>query len=150
MSTEDMLLAEYDRRLAALIQHSEVFTAAQSPCDIKAFPSKAPTPQVVYIHMADKSDFSNWLYLATCWKIWDLDVRGNHKAYDYPELMSSLLHSRVKPHLCDVLKRFDNSNHCDRIVLSVQSIPSVVEWHQGHRGWLAIVAHQVYSSMLFV
>lgn len=33
---------------------------------------------VIYIQMIDKNDYRNWLRLARCWKIWDLDVRGQH------------------------------------------------------------------------
>lgn len=35
---------------------------------------------VIYIEMIDKHDFSNWLKLAKCWRIWDLDVRGQHNS----------------------------------------------------------------------
>lgn len=36
--------------------------------------------QVIYIDMIDKQAFHNWLKLAKCWRIWDLDVRGQHRA----------------------------------------------------------------------
>lgn len=35
---------------------------------------------VIYIEMIDKHDFGNWLKLAKCWNIWDLDARGQHKS----------------------------------------------------------------------
>lgn len=35
---------------------------------------------VIYIEMIDKQDFGNWLKLARCWRIWDLDARGQHNS----------------------------------------------------------------------
>lgn len=35
---------------------------------------------VIYIEMIDKQDYTNWLRLASCWRIWDLDARGQHKS----------------------------------------------------------------------
>lgn len=35
---------------------------------------------VIYIEMIDKQDYSNWLKLANCWRIWDLDARGQHNS----------------------------------------------------------------------
>lgn len=36
--------------------------------------------QVIFIEMIDEHDFGNWLRLAKCWNIWDLDARGQHKS----------------------------------------------------------------------
>lgn len=35
---------------------------------------------VIFIEMIDGHDFGNWLKLAKCWRIWDLDVRGQHNS----------------------------------------------------------------------
>lgn len=35
---------------------------------------------VIFIEMIDQHDFGNWLKLARCWNIWDLDARGQHKS----------------------------------------------------------------------
>lgn len=35
---------------------------------------------VIFIQMIDKRDFGNWLRLARCWRIWDLDARGQHNS----------------------------------------------------------------------
>lgn len=35
---------------------------------------------VIYIEMIDDRDFANWLRLAKCWRIWDLDARGQHRS----------------------------------------------------------------------
>jgi len=35
---------------------------------------------VIYIDMIDRQDFSTWLKLAKCWRIWDLDARGQHNS----------------------------------------------------------------------
>lgn len=37
-------------------------------------------PSVIYIEMIDEHDYANWLSLAKCWHIWDLDARGQHKS----------------------------------------------------------------------
>lgn len=38
------------------------------------------TSSVIYIEMIDEQDHTNWLKLARCWRIWDLDARGQHKS----------------------------------------------------------------------
>lgn len=37
------------------------------------------TSSVIYIEMIEEQDYTNWLKLARCWRIWDLDARGQHK-----------------------------------------------------------------------
>lgn len=37
-------------------------------------------PNVIFIKMIDSDDFKNWLHLAKCWRLWDLDARGQHKS----------------------------------------------------------------------
>lgn len=39
-----------------------------------------PINNVIYIEMIDKQDYGNWLKLAKCWRIWDLDPRGQHNS----------------------------------------------------------------------
>lgn len=34
---------------------------------------------VVYFQQASERDFTGWLRIATCLKVWDLDVRGSHR-----------------------------------------------------------------------
>lgn len=38
------------------------------------------TSSVIFIEMIDEYDYANWLKLAKCWRIWDLDARGQHKS----------------------------------------------------------------------
>lgn len=38
------------------------------------------TSSVIFINMIDEHDYTNWLKLAKCWRIWDLDARGQHKS----------------------------------------------------------------------
>lgn len=42
--------------------------------------SQVSNPRIIYIRMIDNRDYKNWLRLASCWKIWDLDARGQHKS----------------------------------------------------------------------
>ena len=42
--------------------------------------SKRQNSTVIFIEMIDSDDFANWLRLARCWRIWDLDARGQHKS----------------------------------------------------------------------
>lgn len=41
---------------------------------------KEEQTNVIYIEMIDRHDFGNWMKLAKCWNIWDLDARGQHKS----------------------------------------------------------------------
>uniref|UniRef100_A0A6G1S5J3 Protein O-linked-mannose beta-1,2-N-acetylglucosaminyltransferase 1 n=1 Tax=Aceria tosichella TaxID=561515 RepID=A0A6G1S5J3_9ACAR len=43
-------------------------------------PMKISTLNVIFIKMIDSEDFANWLRLAKCWRLWDLDARGQHKS----------------------------------------------------------------------
>lgn len=63
---------------------------------------------VIYVRMDDARDFANWLKLAKCWRIWDLDARGQHKSMwrlfvgGEPTLVvgvpASSEYARFKPH----------------------------------------------------
>ncbi len=65
--------ANYDADLAAAI-------AAAAPWQ-PPNPCNAGGPHVLVIAMADAHDYAAWLHLAACWKIWDLDARGQHKRF---------------------------------------------------------------------
>lgn len=43
-------------------------------------PTATLTNSVIFIDMIDKLDFGNWLRLAKCWHLWDLDARGQHNS----------------------------------------------------------------------
>lgn len=42
--------------------------------------SKGSKANVIFIEMIDANDFRNWLKLAKCWRLWDLDARGQHRS----------------------------------------------------------------------
>ena len=72
----------YDRELARFISGAMMFPT--SPCSASLHPGQ---DYVLFIKQGPSSDagepdYSNWLKLARCFKIWDLDVRGQYKRYE--------------------------------------------------------------------
>ncbi|XP_019644271.1 PREDICTED: protein O-linked-mannose beta-1,2-N-acetylglucosaminyltransferase 1-like [Branchiostoma belcheri] len=71
----------YEEDVNKLISTAEVLDHNMSPCRDNLIPDATEGQSyVLYIQMARESDFQNWLALAKCLKVWDLDARGNHKA----------------------------------------------------------------------
>ena len=59
-------------RRAVVLDHNK--TRCQEP-----FLEEVTQSSVLYIQMKHYKDFSTWILLAKCLKIWDLDARGFHK-----------------------------------------------------------------------
>lgn len=82
----------YERLLEHQLSQAQVFQANQSQqgADLGqilcSLAEQKPDKQarnvstVIYIDMIDEHDFANWLRLAKCWRIWDLDARGQHRS----------------------------------------------------------------------
>lgn len=87
----------YESHLAELLRDAQVIRNQQKLCDLAKLDSDkllasslnsirqdqtkaANISQVIFIEMIDQHDFSNWLWLAKCWRIWDLDARGQHNS----------------------------------------------------------------------
>lgn len=82
----------YEKHMEALISNGFVINSrnnnSEAICKLatlnadhtKSVRSSNYSSAIVYIQMIDKRDYRNWLRLANCWKIWDLDARGQHKS----------------------------------------------------------------------
>ena len=75
----------YERLLAAQLGEARVVDPGQSsPCagsslDTLFPPSTSGTANLLFISMSSAKDFSSWLALAKCLRVWDLDARGYHR-----------------------------------------------------------------------
>lgn len=81
----------YENHIEELLSESKCIEQADQRQDSKEFlcslaePSEEETKNnvtsaVIFIEMIDEHDYTNWLKLANCWRIWDLDARGQHKS----------------------------------------------------------------------
>ncbi|KAL8570719.1 hypothetical protein ACOMHN_039154 [Nucella lapillus] len=76
----------YEGMVKGLIQSATVLDHKVDVCDDHFIPPQGPTNNgkdqvyVVYMKMDNEADFTVWKYIAKCYHIWDLDVRGFHKS----------------------------------------------------------------------
>ncbi|XP_070563050.1 protein O-linked-mannose beta-1,2-N-acetylglucosaminyltransferase 1-like [Ptychodera flava] len=70
----------YEEGINNLISNAEVLDHSKSPCDNGFIPDTSDKSYVMYIKMSQEQDYETWTELAKCFHIWDLDVRGFHKA----------------------------------------------------------------------
>lgn len=72
----------YDKEIRRLLQMAKVLDHSKSPCEDKFIPeaSKDGAPDVYVMYIKQENNFSTWLQIAKCFKIWDLDGRGFHKS----------------------------------------------------------------------
>ncbi|KAL4236885.1 Protein O-linked-mannose beta-1 [Mactra antiquata] len=77
----DKLTSEnYELLIKDLIKSAKVLDHSKDPCVDDFIPSTQNETYVMYIEMTSATDFDTWKYLAKCYKLWDLDVRGFHKS----------------------------------------------------------------------
>lgn len=83
----ELARAPYERLLERTLAEARVYGGAElSQADLCALAELGPptgpanASTVIYIEMIDERDFANWLRLAKCWRIWDLDARGQHRS----------------------------------------------------------------------
>nr|XP_006825422.1 PREDICTED: protein O-linked-mannose beta-1,2-N-acetylglucosaminyltransferase 1-like [Saccoglossus kowalevskii] len=70
----------YETEMNALISKATVLDHTKSPCKEDFVPDTTGETYVMYIKMSHEQDYETWTELAKCFHIWDLDVRGYHKA----------------------------------------------------------------------
>jgi len=80
----DRLPVTDEQYLCSLAQNKDYFTTfAKDHNYLKSNHRKnelIEETSVIYIKMIGPNDYSNWLKLARCWHLWDLDARGQHKS----------------------------------------------------------------------
>ena len=74
---DSMDVKSYDKRLARAISVATALKDSDPCADLP----RGEGDVVIYIKQEHDSDWDNWMHLAKCWKIWDLDPRGYHKQY---------------------------------------------------------------------
>ncbi|XP_037086443.1 LOW QUALITY PROTEIN: protein O-linked-mannose beta-1,2-N-acetylglucosaminyltransferase 1-like [Pollicipes pollicipes] len=81
LSNVDMLKREkYEQEVTSLLKSAHVLNHTKTPCDADFIPSsQAGKVNVLYIKMKKEKDTKNWLKVAKCLKVWDLDARGYHR-----------------------------------------------------------------------
>jgi len=74
----------YELQIQRLLEKAVVLDHSKSPCDDDFLPTNNIDNDhnhayVVFITMNNSRDYATWLKVASCWALWDLDVRGIHK-----------------------------------------------------------------------
>uniref|UniRef100_A0A4W2FLA6 Protein O-linked-mannose beta-1,2-N-acetylglucosaminyltransferase n=1 Tax=Bos indicus x Bos taurus TaxID=30522 RepID=A0A4W2FLA6_BOBOX len=69
----------YEVEVHRLLSEAEVLDHSKNPCEDSFLPDTEGHTYVAFIRMEKDDDFTTWTQLAKCLRIWDLDVRGNHR-----------------------------------------------------------------------
>merc|ERR1711990_587297 len=81
-NVESLKSEQYEKSLGYPLSKANVLmNSERSPCDEKFWPSRSPgSPgNILFISMSHSKDFTTWLALAKCLRVWDLDARGFHR-----------------------------------------------------------------------
>ncbi|XP_013781473.2 protein O-linked-mannose beta-1,2-N-acetylglucosaminyltransferase 1-like [Limulus polyphemus] len=70
----------YEAQIEELLRKAVVLDHSKSPCEENFVPDTKGGIYVMFIKMSSPRDFTTWLQVAKCFKIWDLDARGYHKS----------------------------------------------------------------------
>lgn len=70
----------YEELIHDLLRKSIVLDHSKSPCEENFIPDTKGEVYVMFIKMNNLRDFTTWMQVAKCFKIWDLDARGYHKS----------------------------------------------------------------------
>jgi beta-1,2-N-acetylglucosaminyltransferase len=82
LEVEPMETSRYEQHLHGLLAESvPIDTTRTDVCDFaSAIPKGQSQNHVIYMRQTQPHDYDTWSTLATCFKVWDLDARGFHKA----------------------------------------------------------------------
>ncbi|KAJ1519905.1 hypothetical protein ONE63_004143 [Megalurothrips usitatus] len=72
--------ANYEHLIQRDLMHSVPLDHSKDPCDENFIPDRKGQVFVLYIKMESPKDFTTWLQVAKCFRIWDLDARGHHNS----------------------------------------------------------------------
>jgi len=70
----------YEASIHELLKKAIVLDHSKDTCDQSFIPDTKDETYVLFIKMKNQRDYSTWLQVAKCFKIWDLDARGYHKS----------------------------------------------------------------------
>ncbi|PVD23743.1 hypothetical protein C0Q70_17016 [Pomacea canaliculata] len=74
----------YEDLVKQLLRSAKVLDHSLDPCSEEFIPPKESNskddPYLMFMHMETATDYTVWKYIAKCYHIWDLDVRGFHKS----------------------------------------------------------------------
>lgn len=81
MNPEVMYKDKYEEEIHRLISQAKLLNHSQTPCtNPKDFvPDTKDTIYLFYMRMDHTTDYTTWINVARCFRIWDLDARGFHK-----------------------------------------------------------------------
>uniref|UniRef100_A0A023EZ29 Protein O-linked-mannose beta-1,2-N-acetylglucosaminyltransferase n=1 Tax=Triatoma infestans TaxID=30076 RepID=A0A023EZ29_TRIIF len=82
---ESVIKHKYEDLIHSILKTGTFLNHSISPCDDNFIPNKIKQQTtenvlILFIKMNNSKDFDTWLQVAKCFKIWDLDARGYHKA----------------------------------------------------------------------
>ncbi|XP_037799344.1 protein O-linked-mannose beta-1,2-N-acetylglucosaminyltransferase 1-like [Penaeus monodon] len=68
----------YEELITGMLRRGTVLDHSRSPCEDTFIPDTTGHTYLLFIHMEHHKDYSTWLQVAKCLRIWDLDSRGYH------------------------------------------------------------------------
>ncbi|CAL4093564.1 unnamed protein product [Meganyctiphanes norvegica] len=68
----------YEEQVTGLLRRGTVLDHSADPCSEDFVPDTLGHAYILFIKMEHHKDYTTWLQLAKCWRIWDLDGRGYH------------------------------------------------------------------------
>ena len=80
---DNMNAAGYEELIQQSLSTARPLDHTISPCDSKVFSAQTLQPvssYVLFIDMQHETDYVTWKKVAKCMQLWDLDVRGVHRA----------------------------------------------------------------------
>ncbi|XP_019858766.1 PREDICTED: protein O-linked-mannose beta-1,2-N-acetylglucosaminyltransferase 1-like [Amphimedon queenslandica] len=69
----------YEEDVKKLMESAIPLDHSKDPCKKDFVPDTEGKVYVMYMSMIKRNDYDTWMYLAKCFKLWDLDARGFHK-----------------------------------------------------------------------
>ena len=69
----------YEHVIEDLLGKAKSLDRSKLPCSEDFIPDTTDMTYVFFIKMTSSSDFTTWMQVAKCFKLWDLDARGFHQ-----------------------------------------------------------------------
>jgi len=82
INSDIMYKEKYEQEIERLISQAELLNHSRTPCtNPKDFvPDTKNKIYLFYIRMDHPKDYTTWINVARCFRLWDLDTRGFHKS----------------------------------------------------------------------
>ncbi|XP_050707297.1 protein O-linked-mannose beta-1,2-N-acetylglucosaminyltransferase 1-like [Eriocheir sinensis] len=76
---ESLRQGPYEELLDSMFRRGTLLDHSASPCEETFVPDTHGQTYLLFVNMTHHKDFTTWLQVAKCLRVWDLDGRGYHK-----------------------------------------------------------------------